>query len=137
MEASPYPTFPSYSISVSTTGVVVRDMVAMVNTCFSSSVYGRNDSFIRGDFDWGTYVRPSSGRKLPLTAADAARSVDVLRKPRRFWFMFSPVLRLKCSGYAAERKPPRDPMVLTRLRGFTVRKMSFSAELEGFDSNES
>ncbi len=41
MDASPYPVTPSYSISVSTTGVVVRDELAMVKTCRSSSVYGR------------------------------------------------------------------------------------------------
>src|SRR5512136_2213029 len=41
MDASPYPTRPSYAISTSMPGVVVREEVAIVNTWRSCAVKGR------------------------------------------------------------------------------------------------
>ncbi len=38
IDASPYPTMPSFSTSTIMVGVVVRELVAMVNVCLSSSV---------------------------------------------------------------------------------------------------
>jgi hypothetical protein len=45
MEASPNPVRPRYSIFVSITGVVVRELPDNVKTCFNCKWYGLKDNF--------------------------------------------------------------------------------------------
>ncbi len=96
IEASPKPTTPSYSTSVSITGVVVRELTATVKTCLSWSVYGRNLKVIRArpraaraPRAWnqgpaGTSAAPEASSPFRIhSRRDCAITDSLMRPPRR------------------------------------------------------
>src|SRR5450759_5300379 len=77
---------PSYSISVRTTGVVVRDDVAIVKTCFSWIVYGRKRSVMRGFARRHVGATAAAGRLTSEAAtAEPASTEERFKKSRRLW----------------------------------------------------
>jgi hypothetical protein len=80
---------PSYSTSVSITGVVEREPEAMVNTCFISNVQGLKVSFNFFDAAFpccataGPKILRSASRGLPENprSDEPATKADVIRNP--------------------------------------------------------